>query len=272
MFLLNCACFYSQLNSQENFMMHCIYRINFFTYFYILRWEQFCSQIHPRQRFSLQTSDPNPTVRNTYHTTHWYTDNRCPSAPTGHRSILDSARRGCWRKRKSHTVVAATGRRRCHHSPCAVPHPLHPSWVLPLPSSFSASYYSVWVLDGLASQYTVQRKGVFGWKAAHARIEEGHPCTFESHCLPTNWPQSRSRAEHNEEDNVDACFRREFRLDGSSYRIYIRNWQLLLIWIPSYIHYVFHFIQFSPLLLYYSYFLDDIHQKWDALCWLPAPA
>jgi hypothetical protein len=29
MFLLNCACFYSQLNSQENFMMHCIYRINY---------------------------------------------------------------------------------------------------------------------------------------------------------------------------------------------------------------------------------------------------
>jgi hypothetical protein len=48
-------------------------------------------------------------------------------------------------------------------------------------SSFLAScYYSVWVLDELASQYTVQRKGVFGWKTAHAHIEEGCPCVRAS--------------------------------------------------------------------------------------------
>jgi hypothetical protein len=91
-------------------------------------------------------------------------------------------------------------------------------------SSFLAScYYSVWVLDGLASQYTVQRKGVFGWKTAHAHIEEGCSCVVHLWVpLPMDELSASliRKAKHNEEDDVDGfCFHREFRLDGSLYNI-----------------------------------------------------
>jgi hypothetical protein len=73
---------------------------------------------------------------------------------------------------------------------------------------------------------------VFGWKTAHACIEEGSPCV-RAPLSPTPYRQIvcklDQKVEHIEDDVHGSCFHREFRLDGSSYMIYIRNWQLLLI-------------------------------------------